>query len=97
MSSSISSHRTVTRDRTIRTAVTIALSTIAIGSPAVALDKHWNNANALWGNSLAWSPNGVPGTADIVSVDRAGGDGAAQSQRCLARRGATRRARTRAP
>jgi hypothetical protein len=33
-----------------------------------AIDRNWNVGSALWGNSNAWSPTGVPGTGDIVSV-----------------------------
>jgi hypothetical protein len=47
---------------------------------ARAVDKHWNSANALWGNSTAWSPTGVPNTSDIVSVDFPGGGIASVNQ-----------------
>jgi hypothetical protein len=45
------------------------LAAVGAACPAArAVDKHWNVGSALWGNSSAWSPTGVPGTGDIVSV-----------------------------
>lgn len=69
MSGSNASGRAFMRDRKLLAAVTIGLSTFAIADVARAVDKHWNSANALWGNMSAWNPTGVPTVSDIVSVD----------------------------
>src|SRR5262245_27933793 len=65
--------KTRTAPRRARALLLIATAEFAIGfagPSAHALDHSWNAGTGNWGSSGNWSPTSVPGTSDIVYLNR---------------------------
>ena len=51
-----------------RMVVFVALALVAAGQ-ARALDRAFSVATGDWNSAGSWTPSGVPGAADIVTID----------------------------
>jgi len=55
-----------TQKTVLALALGLALATLA--GTAQAVDKNWNCTNSTWQTSACWSPAGLPGSSDAVTV-----------------------------